>query len=1582
MRTSKYKTVNVSLIGFFLLLAMGILGAGGCSRSFNSRSVSSDDDILNRFYNLEDYIEGLNLELNADQRSLLEDIIIDARISYVDGDLCGAANILAQYLDETQVLRSAAAADTAEDLHNRGWMLRYDMLSVFSGVCSGYEKIGAMPKLLLSESDNTHVAGNISFGEPRMWTVEENGEVFTQLQIPGVAFPVSPEGYPAVPLYRRYVAVPRGAGVSVNAIAGGEQVIRMNLYPVQLQPVDAEDEELPFVQDEDAYAADENYPESVCSVHSMGDMRDVSIAEIVCAAGRYHPATDTMALYDSVDFEVTFNGGDGVFTTERALSPFDQTLPMVERVVINVGALTEYVDSDPVTTFYGEELLILTPPDLRQAADRLAEWKNDKGILTRVFNVCDGAGEGPDDSSGIDELIEVRYEAVRPSYVLLMGGKDFIPTFSIQPSSSDYGLSISTDYPYSVIGGEFAAAEDDFSLPDLAVGRIPATTLDEALVVVDKIIAYESDPPARDSFYQNVSVAGAFQCCRQVGENGWAERTFIEAMEFCRNSMLNEGYEVERIYSTIHCDADVPRCYYDGSNLPDDLLAENGFAWDGDTDDIIHAFTSDQGRFLIIHRDHGGYVEWVHPAFTTENIIDDLGNQNAELLPVVFSINCLTGAFQRTERCFADQLLHKEGGGAVGVFAATNLSPSYPNSELAKGFIDAVWPASIGDYGGNEEIHRLGDVLNYGKLYMLGQVGSIAEMIDRTEQYVSTRSRSDFMLFHCFGDPTLEIWTAQPGPLPGDADVEDIPDGIRVGYAVDGAIVTIYQYTPYGVVALGRGTVIDGRVDIAYVQDPDAGYPIEVSVNKSGYVAGIVMPTARTITASAGTGGSISPSGSVSVDYGSDREFTVGASTGYIIEDVLVDGVSQGAVDSYTFENVTTDHTITASFLPIAYTITATAGANGTIAPSGPTQVYYGNDQAFTITPDLHCHVADVLVDGVSAGARTSYTFSAVDSAHTIQAVFAVDTHILTILRDGDGTGTTTPSVGTHEYNYGTVVDLSASPSVSSVFAGWTGDIDPGVSAVTIDNDRSVTATFNLRTFSISASAGENGGIDPNGIASVTYGGSRVFTFTPADGYEVDTVIVDGEITAVTGNNYTFMDVTEDHTIEVTFRSLPVETTWSRTYGHAGWYTEYHTYGLDLTDDGGYVFAADGTYNSAGGYDFWVVRIDSQGDTVWETGFGGSSEDHPHVVRQADDGGFIVAGESYSYRTGTRYCDVWVVKLTSSGSIDWQYTYGGTGTEVAFDLKETFDSMGDPTGFLLSGYTNSFGAGGRDVWLVKLDASGSVIGEVALGGGGDEYGRSVEPTADGGCIVAADTQSFGAGGRDLWIVKLDSSFNVVWEKTFGGSGSEIPNTVAATDDGGYIVGAKTNSFGAGNDDYWAIKLDAGGALAWQYTYGGTDADAAQGLVITDDGGYIMSGWTLSFDVDSYDAWLVKISNAGLIEWQKTYNVTYDDGVYTWSGNEWAYRAVQAADGGYAVAGDSDAMDDRNGDVWIFKVDSTGSLGCGIDTDTGGSVDGTAVVTVSDTYGQSSAVNTSAVVGASDSSAYNALPDVSTQCGIP
>lgn len=226
----------------------------------------------------------------------------------------------------------------------------------------------------------------------------------------------------------------------------------------------------------------------------------------------------------------------------------------------------------------------------------------------------------------------------------------------------------------------------------------------------------------------------------------------------------------------------------------------------------------------------------------------------------------------------------------------------------------------------------------------------------------------------------------------------------------------------------------------------------------------------HTITATAGTGGSISPSGNIAVSHGSDQTFTITPDSCYHIADVVVDGISQGAITTYTFSNVTADHTISATFAIDTYTITATAGTGGSISPSGNVVVNCGSDQSFTLTPDTGYHIVDVVVDGSSQGATGSYTFTNVTGNHTISATFGTDTYSLSVTKAGSGNGMVTSSpVGidcgadcTEVYDYGTSVTLTATPDTNSLFTGWTGcDSSSGNQCtITMNSDRTVTAEF------------------------------------------------------------------------------------------------------------------------------------------------------------------------------------------------------------------------------------------------------------------------------------------------------------------------------------------------------------------------------------------------------------------------------------------------------------------------------------------------------------------------------------------
>jgi hypothetical protein len=307
-------------------------------------------------------------------------------------------------------------------------------------------------------------------------------------------------------------------------------------------------------------------------------------------------------------------------------------------------------------------------------------------------------------------------------------------------------------------------------------------------------------------------------------------------------------------------------------------------------------------------------------------------------------------------------------------------------------------------------------------------------------------------------------------------------------------------------------------------------------ISASHTISATFAPNTYTITPGAGANGTISPSSAVTVNYGANQTFTVTPAAGYNVLDVQVDGSSVGAVTSYTFPNVTVNHTISATFAPNTYTITPGAGANGTISPSSAVTVNYGANQTFTITPATGYTVSAVQVDGSSVGAVTSYTFSNVTANHAISATFAANTY--TITPGAGANGAISPSSAV-TVNYGANQTFTITPATGYTVSAVQVD-GSSVGAVTsytfsnVTANHTISATFTANTYTITPGAGANGTISPSSAVTVNYGANQTFTITPATGYTISAVQVDGSsVGAVT--SFTFSNVTANHTISATF---------------------------------------------------------------------------------------------------------------------------------------------------------------------------------------------------------------------------------------------------------------------------------------------------------------------------------------------------------------------------------------------------------------------------------------------------------------
>ena len=362
----------------------------------------------------------------------------------------------------------------------------------------------------------------------------------------------------------------------------------------------------------------------------------------------------------------------------------------------------------------------------------------------------------------------------------------------------------------------------------------------------------------------------------------------------------------------------------------------------------------------------------------------------------------------------------------------------------------------------------------------------------------------------------------------------------------------------------------------------------------------------------------------------------------------------------------------------------------------------------------------------------------------------------------------------------------------------------------------------------------------------------------------------------------------------------PPDTMWTKTFGGSS-----GDYGnsVQQTSDGGFIIAGYTESYGAGYSDVYLIKTDASGDSLWTKTFGGSNSDYGRSVQQTSDGGYIIAGYTYSYGAGN--WDVYLIKTGASGDQQWYRTFGGSSADEGYSVQQTFDG-----GYIIAGYTFSYGAGGRDVYLIKTDAFGNQQWQQTFGGSSPDWGESVQQTSDGGYIIAGLTYSYGAGEEDVYLIKTDTNGNESWSQTFGGSDDEYVSSVQQTSDGGYIIAGNTESYGAGYSDVYLIKTNASGDTVWTKTFGGYSGDCGMSVQQTSDGCYIIAGYTSSYGAGSVDVYLIKTDASGYTVWTKTFGG---------SASDLGYSVQQTSDGGYIVAGWTDSFGSGSRDVWLLKT---------------------------------------------------------------
>jgi hypothetical protein len=657
------------------------------------------------------------------------------------------------------------------------------------------------------------------------------GKTWTKLVAPNTDSPGAP-GTPGIPIVSSTYGVPDGATAKVTSTSSTSYTMQgVDVFPAQPDPVDADSappnflggpfKQPPFQIDSAAYSKPGLVPATPADGGILGDYRDIAIGNLLVPTAQYNPAAKTLKVLNTVNVQILFEGGTHTFSNEL-VSPWEIAQQRLISSLLNFSIIRSKLVFE--VRRCGEEMLVITNPATQAAADSFATLKRNQGMRTTVVQVGSAAGQIGTTPAEIQTYIRSQLTALRcihPSYVTIMGDDDLVPTFA--------GISgIPSDLQYSM-------KNDTDELPDVAVGRFIGNDQTEIQNAVNKVSGYETTAPTANGMLSKATVAAQFQ---DDDNDGQENRTFVWFAEQVRKGLVARGNTVDRVYG--ESPGNNPQRLNDGTSLPASLKKPT-FGWNG-TGAQVSADWND-GRFLMVHRDHGWSDGWGIPGFGTADVN---ALTNGTKLPVLLSINCSSGAYDYDETSFAGTALVKPDGGAVGVFGDTRDSPTWHNSMIALGFVDALLPSILPTEGPATK-QRTGDALIAGKLRLAGLANPATDGSARQELY----------LWHYFGDPSMQMWgggapplvvnaalinavykakPATPGDPPYEVNVSGLPAELngqpisllRKGEVVGKAFVNA-DGTATIPASFGDGSVKPGDLEVA--GDADGAQPVKVPVS-------------------------------------------------------------------------------------------------------------------------------------------------------------------------------------------------------------------------------------------------------------------------------------------------------------------------------------------------------------------------------------------------------------------------------------------------------------------------------------------------------------------------------------------------------------------------------------------------------------------------------------------------------------------------------------------------------------------------------------------------------------------------------
>ena len=366
--------------------------------------------------------------------------------------------------------------------------------------------------------------------------------------------------------------------------------------------------------------------------------------------------------------------------------------------------------------------------------------------------------------------------------------------------------------------------------------------------------------------------------------------------------------------------------------------------------------------------------------------------------------------------------------------------------------------------------------------------------------------------------------------------------------------------------------------------------------------------------------------------------------------------------------------------------------------------------------------------------------------------------------------------------------------------------------------------------------------------------------------------------------------------------SHSTEIEWFKTYG--GLYLD-EAISIQVTADGGFL-AVGYTYNSStSGSDIYLIKTNSAGELNWHKAYGSMGDDWANCIQSTADGGYIIAGGCDEPEAEEN--DVCLIKIDATGQKIWQRTYGGPGSEEANSVIQTSDG-----GYLLIGWTDSFGAGYDDIYLLRVNSTGDSLWAKTFGSIFYDKGFSAVETSDGGFLIVSGLGYFGYYPIDTYLIRMDENGDTLWTSSVGGSYSDACCSIIESNDSGYLLAGWTMSFGAGQHDVFVIKIDTLGQMLWHKAYGGANSDVGRSINPTSDGGSIVTGYTQSFGAGGYDLYIIRNDYKGDSLWTETFGGANSD--YGWS-------AIQSADGGFVAAGWTNSFGEGSRDILLVKFQS-------------------------------------------------------------